>query len=232
MSLASVLRRPSALILGAMVLSAGGAGASGEEWTVLFDGTSTAAWRAYGGDAFPKSGWVVEKGLLKAVAGADRTDIVTREKYGDFELELDWRVTPGGNSGVFYRVAEGPEAVWHSGPEMQILDDERHKDGKDEKTSAGSLYALMAPKGKKLRPVGEFNSSRVVARGNHVEHWLNGTKVVEYELGSDALKALIAASKFKDMPRFAKEREGHVALQHHGDDVFFRNVRIRRLSSR
>jgi len=199
-------------------------------WTVLFDGATTAAWRGYGRDSFPAGGWVVEKGTLKTVATGDRCDIITRDRYTDFELELEWSVSPGGNSGIMYHVVEGPATAWQSGPEMQVLDDDKHKDGKEPKTSAGALYALIAPKDKSLRPVGEFNATRLLAYGNHVEHWLNGRKLLEYDLGSEALGALIANSKFKDYPRFAREKEGHVALQHHGDDVWFRNVRIRRIT--
>jgi hypothetical protein len=159
--------------------------------------------------------------------GGDRVDLVTRDTYQDFELELEWRVSPGGNSGVFYDVSESQEQAWHTGPEMQVLDDLVHRDGKEPKTSAGSLYALIAPVDKTLKPVGEFNQARLVKKGRHVEHWLNGKKVVEYELGSEPLAKLIAESKFKDMPRFARESRGFVALQHHGEEVWFRNIRIR-----
>ncbi len=196
-------------------------------WRVLFDGSSTDAWRGYRRDSFPTGGWVVEKGALKTVVGGDRCDIVTRERFRDFELELEWRVSPGGNSGVFYDVAESASETWHTGPEMQLLDDEGHRDGQNPKTSAGSLYALVAPAGHTLKPVGGYNQARLVKKGGHVEHWLNGTRVLEYELGSPALAMLIAESKFTDMPRFAQEGEGHIALQHHGEEVWFRSVRIR-----
>jgi hypothetical protein len=113
---------------------------------------------------------------------------------------------------------------------MQVLDDSKHRDGQNSLTSAGSLYALIAPQNKKLLPVGGWNKARLVIRDGHVEHYLNGAKLLEYDLGSDSLKALIAGSKFKDMPRFAQNREGHIALQHHGEEVWYRNIRVRRLS--
>ena len=215
-------------LMGVLLFCATSAGAQGR-WQVLFDGKSTDAWRCYNRDSFPDKGWKVEGGLLKTIVGGDRCDLVTKEKYQDFELELEWRVSPGGNSGVFYHVAEGPPNSFETGPEMQVLDDERHRDGKDPKTSAGALYGLLAPANKTLRPVGRFNKARLVARRGHVEHWLNGRKIVEYDLGGDSLKALIAASKFKGMPRFAREASGHVALQHHGEEVWYRKIRIRRL---
>lgn len=194
---------------------------------VLFDGKSTDAWRGYKRDAFPTKGWAVENGILKTIVGGDKVDIITKDTYKDFDLELEWRVSPAGNSGVFYDVAETGAEGWHTGPEMQVLDDARHKDGQVGKTSAGSLYALIAPSAKVVKPAGEWNQARLVKKGNHVEHWLNGTKIVEYELGSPALLALIADSKFKDQPRFAKEGQGHIALQHHGEEAWFRNVRIK-----
>ena len=195
---------------------------------VLFDGKNTDAWRGFKRADFPAKGWVVENGTLSPVVGGDRVDLITKDVYKDFDLELEWRVGPAGNSGVMYDVAETDAETYHTGPEMQVLDDIGHKDGKDSKTSAGSLYALVGPTGKVLKPVGEWNKARLVKKGNHVEHWLNGTKVVEYELGSPALTALIAGSKFKDWPRFAKEGQGHIVLQHHDDDpASFRNVRIK-----
>jgi hypothetical protein len=113
-----------------------------------------------------------------------------------------------------------------------VLDDEKHPDGKNPKTSAGALYGLIAPTNKTLRPVGDYNSVRLVVRNGHVQHWLNGRKVVEYDLGSDTLKSLIAQSKFKDYPRFAQNREGYIALQHHGDEVWYRNIKIRALPAK
>jgi 3-keto-disaccharide hydrolase len=212
----------------------GAATADKGEWKVLFDGKSTDAWRGYGRDAFPAGCWIIEGDTLKTVTGGKGPcDIVTREPYRDFELELEYKLTPGGNSGVLYRVAELPgEPSWHSGPEMQILDDDKYRTNSP-KNWTGALYDLIAaPSDKVVHPVGEWNKVRVLVRDNHVEHWLNGRKAVEYDLGSVALKTLIAGSKFKDMPRFAREPEGYIALQHHdGGDVWFRNVRVRSLSA-
>jgi len=204
-------------------------GEQGGEWTVLFDGTSTDAWRGFKSDAFPAQGWVIEDGALKHVAGAGGGDIITREQFQDFELRLEWKAAPGANSGIFYRVQEVGNWVWETGPEMQVLDDALHADGKNPKTSAGSLYGLIACAKPSVKPAGEWNAVRIVVMGPHVEHWLNGTKVVEYELGSEAWNRMIAESKFKDMPNFGRMPAGHIALQDHGDDVWFRNIKIRRL---
>jgi hypothetical protein len=198
------------------------------EWQVLFDGKSTDAWRGFKQAGFPDAGWTIENGALKAVAGG-HGDIITKEKFGDFEMELEWRASPGANSGIFYRATEDNEYIWQSAPELQILDDDKHQDGKSANTSAGALYALIETTGKVLKPVGEWNKVRIVVSANHVEHWLNGKRVVSYELGSESLGKLIAASKFASMPAFAKAPEGHIGLQNHGDDVWFRNIRIRRL---
>jgi hexulose-6-phosphate isomerase len=208
--------------------TAAATGASG--WITLFDGTSTDAWRAYRQDAFPSSAWRVEDGSLKSVPGVrGAPDVISRKTFKDFELELEWRLAPGGNSGIIYRAVELPESPsWHTGPEMQLIDDVGHADVKP-LNSAGALYDLIAPTNKTLKPAGEWNTARLVVRGFHVEHWLNGRKVVEAELDSPQVRALIAKSKFKDMPRFAREPEGHVVLQYHGDEVAFRNVRIRLL---
>jgi hypothetical protein len=198
------------------------------KWETLFDGKSTDKWRGYKKDEFPSS-WKVEDGALHTVPG-NGSDIVTKDKYDSFELELEWKVTPGANSGVIFHASENAPESWNTGPEMQILDDTRHPDGKNPKTSAGALYALIAPKDKELKPVGEWNKARLIINGNHGEHWLNGKKVVEYELNSKELNDLFANSIFASMPRFAKVPSGHIVLQHHDDEVWFRNVRIRRLS--
>jgi hypothetical protein len=221
----------STIAAGVVSMTAGLAAAADSGWVALFDGTTTDAWKGYGKDV-PVSacGWVVEKGTLRAAPEAQmKCDLATKESFKDFDLELEWKVSPGGNSGVMYDVAESDKPAYHTGPEMQVLDDEKHPDGQSPKTSAGSLYALVAPVGKKLNPVGEWNQARLVKKGAHVEHWLNGAKVVEYELGSPALTALIAESKFKDMPRFAREGQGRLVLQHHGQEVWFRNVRVKKL---
>src|SRR3989442_8663558 len=180
------------------------------KWKVLFDGKSVDKWRGYKMNSFPDHSWKVEDGALKAIAGADGPDIVTKEKFGNFELELEWKVSPGANSGIMYRVSEDFGAPYETGPEMQVLDDDKHAHGPDPKTSAGSPYALIAPKNKKLKPVGEWNKVRIVVQDNQVAHWLNGVKVVEFGLGSAELNQLIAGSKFKDMPRFAKEKTGYI----------------------
>lgn len=200
----------------------------GGSWEVLFDGKSTDKWRGFKKEKFPSESWKVEDGVLKTIVG-NGTDIVTKEQYDNFELDLEWKVTPGANSGVMFRASEKFDQLWFTGPEMQILDDDKHADGKNPKTSAGALYALIAPKNKNLKPVGEWNQMKLIINGNHGEHWLNGRKIVEYELNSPELNELIAKSKFSSMPRFAKEQTGHIVLQHHHDEVWFRNVKIRRL---
>lgn len=202
------------------------------KWQVLFDGKSTDAWRGFRRESFPSKCWVIENGSLKTIAGcdeADRVDLVTKSKYQNFELEFEWRVAPGSNSGVIYLVSEDADQTWKTGPEMQVLDDEKHADGKNPKTSAGSVFDLIAPTDKTLRPVGQYNQARILITNNRVEHWLNGKRILEYNLDSDMFKSLVTQSKFKDYPHFARNKDGYVALQHHGDEVWYRNIRIRAL---
>ncbi len=201
-----------------------------DDWEVLFDGGSTDAWRAYQRDEFPEGGWVRDGAALKTVPGGDVVDIVTRKQYTNFEFSLEWKVSPAGNSGIFFNVTEDFPRAWQTGPELQVLDDEGHGDGSNPLTSAGSLYALIAPENKKLKPVGEFNEARLVVRGTQVQHWLNGAKVIEFDLDSPELAEKIAQSKFAELPRFAKNRSGHLALQHHGEEVWYRNLRVRELA--
>ncbi len=196
-------------------------------WVVLFDGKSADAFRGYKRDSFPDKSWKVENGTLKTIPGGEVVDLVTKEQFESFDLRLDWRISPGGNSGIIYHASENFPHSYNTGLEMQVLDDSKHRDGGNPKTSAGALYSLIAPKGKKLQPVGEWNHARLLVCGKRVQHWLNGRKIVEYELGSEALKKWIAQSKFKDMPRFAQEKSGHIALQNHHDEVWYRNIRIR-----
>ncbi len=201
-------------------------------WQVLFAGKSTDAWRGFRRDHFPSKCWTIENESLKTIPGCDeaeRMDVVTKDKFQNFELELEWRVAPGGNSGVIYLVSEDQDQTWKTGLEMQVLDDAKHPDGKDPKTSGGALYGLIAPINKVLHPAGRWNKVRLIVHNGHVEHWLNGRKVLDYELGSDQLQHLIAESKFKDFPRFAQNRQGRVALQHHGEEAWYRKIRIRSL---
>jgi len=199
------------------------------KWEVLFDGKSTDKWRGFKKDSFPDKAWKVEDGALKTIPGGDVADIITKEKYANFEFEAEWKISPGGNSGIIYRISEEFAQSWFTGPEYQVLDDSKHADGKKQETSAAAVYALIAPTNKVLKAVGQWNKARIVAKGTHIEHWLNGKKVAEYDGDSQAFKDLIAASKFKDKPQFAKESSGHIALQNHHDEVWYRNVRVRRL---
>ncbi len=194
-------------------------------WKLLFDGKTTNGWRNYRQTTI-SSGWSVVDGALTLIA-KDAGDIITDEQYTNFDLALDWRVGAGGNSGVFYRATQERTYIWESAPEMQVLDDDRHADGKSPLTSAGSNFALyQAPRGS-VRPAGQWNSARVLVNGNHVEHWLNGTKLLEYELGGAEWSARVAKSKFSTMPSYGKSKAGYIGLQDHGDRVEFRNIRIR-----
>ena len=195
-------------------------------WIDLFDGTSTAELRGYGQDSFPAS-WVVEDGELRTIPGSG-VDLITNGTFTDFELEFEWRLGEAGNSGVMYRVIESDAPSWASGPEYQVLDDVGHPDGRDPRTSAASLYGLIAPNAdKRLEPVGSYNTGRIVVRDGHVEHWLNGRLVLSYEWASPDVRALIGASKFRDTPAFMTADGGAIVLQHHGEEVWFRMVRIR-----
>ena len=195
-------------------------------WTLLFDGRTLAGWRGYNRSDMPE-GWAVVDGALTRVGPA--RDIITLRQFRDFELSIDWKVDPGQNSGIFYRAAEGEEWIYHSAPEFQVLDDERHPDGRSELTSAGSNYGLHgAPRGV-VRPAGEWNTARIVVRGDRVEHWLNGTEVVEYELGSPEWEALVRDSKFVEWPAYGRAERGHIGLQEHGGRVQFRDIKIREI---
>jgi hypothetical protein len=193
-------------------------------WKLLFDGTTTNGWRGYKLDSMP-GGWQVVDGALTRVAAGG--DIVTRDQYANFELKLDWNISPGGNSGILYRGSEEEDAIYWSAPEMQVLDDARHPDGHSRLTSAGSDYGLYPSPAGVVKPAGEWNHVRIVVNGNHVEHWLNGVKVVEYELGSADWTAKVAASKFAPHPHYGRNTTGYISLQDHGDRVAYRNIKIR-----
>lgn len=200
------------------------AGESTAGWRSLFDGKTTAGWRGFRQATIP-AGWQVVDGALTRVGQGG--DIVSTEQYANFELSLQWKVAPGANSGIMYRVTEDTNATYYSGPEMQVLDDERHADGKSRLTAAGSDYALYPSPTGVVHPAGEWNAVRIVVNGNHVEHWLNGVKVVEYELGSADWEKRVADSKFKQWPQYGRAKSGYIALQDHGDWVAYRNIKIK-----
>jgi hypothetical protein len=193
-------------------------------WRLLFDGNSLDGWRSYHASGLP-AGWQVDDGTLhRAGRGGD---IVTVDSFADFELSLEWKVAVGGNSGIFYRAAPGEKQIYFSAPEMQVLDDARHRDGGDPLTSAGAAYGLYpAPRGV-VHAAGEWNSARIRVEGGHVEHWLNGQKLLEYTLGSDDWKARVAKSKFAGWPAYGRASTGHIGLQDHGDPVWYRDIKIR-----
>jgi hypothetical protein len=195
-----------------------------EGWRSL---NSLDAWRGYKMQAAPPEWHATPDGFEKT---ASTEDLITRDQFGDFELALDWKLTPGGNAGIFYHATEAGEKVYETGPEYQLLDDERHPDGKNRLTSAGADYGLYAPPAGVVKPAGEWNSTRIVIRGPHVEHWLNGQKVVEYELWSPDWEAKVKASKFAQWPGYGRAKRGYIGIQgDHAGMLSIRNVRIREL---
>ena len=198
--------------------------ASGE-WRSLM---STDAWRGYRETALP-SGWHLMNGEL--MKEGTTNDIVTKDQFGDFELEFDWKIAKAGNAGIFYRGTEEYEKIYWSAPEYQLLDDAGHADAKDRRTAAAANYALDPSPAGLVKPAGEWNSGRIVVRGGHVEHWLNGQKAVEYELWSPQWEAKVKASKFVDWKNYGRARRGHIAIQgDHEGALSLRNVRIREIS--
>lgn len=207
------------------------------QWQTLFDGTDTAAWWGINTQAFPEQGWNIDGGtLVRDPSQGKARDIITLKEYGDFELELEFKMTDGANSGVKYFVVESlSQGGGGLGLEYQILDDQRHPDakaGKDGNRTLGSLYDLIpAPADKPVNPVGQWNTARIVSRGKHVEHWLNGVKILEFTRDDPAFRQIVAGSKFKDNADFGLAEKGHILLQDHGDKVYFRNIRIRELKA-
>ena len=201
---------------------------------LLFDGTPDSAkanWRGFKKESLP-DGWTVEDGAL-TLKERGAGDIITKEPFKDFDLRFEWKIGEAGNSGVMYRVSEtgeGTDATYLTGPEYQVLDNEKAADNKTPLTRAGALYALVpAPEPSPSKPAGEWNEARIVLRGKKIEHYLNGEKTAEVEIDSPDWQERLSKSKFATWPRFAKESEGHIALQDHGDPVWYRNIRIRRL---
>lgn len=197
-------------------------------WVNLLGDNAKERWRGYKEEGWPK-GWKVEDGVLSRFEGG--SDIMTVAKYADFELQLEWKISEGGNSGIMYRVRTGDKAPYFTGPEYQVLDNKRHADGASTLTSSGSLYGLYAPAKDWTKPIGEWNKTRIVVRGKHVRHWLNGRNTVNCKIDSDDWNERLEKSKFKEWEQFAKISTGHIALQDHGDLVWYRKVRVRTLSA-
>ena len=208
-------------------------------WRLLFDGTSTKGWRNAHGDSFPSKGWQVKDGLLTVLESGGKEaahggDIVTLDEYGDFEFKADVKLTKGANSGIKYFVTEklgAPGRGSAIGLEFQLLDDAVHPDakaGRDGNRTFGSLYDLIAaPASKPVKPIGEWNTVHIVSKGTKVEHWLNGTKLLEFDRASDAFKKLVAMSKYKEYAGFGQAKSGHILLQDHGNTVSFRNIKVK-----
>ncbi|MDH7598278.1 MAG: DUF1080 domain-containing protein [Sedimentisphaerales bacterium] len=219
-------------------------------WRLLWDGVSTKGWRSARAEGFPEKGWQIEDGVLKVLGsgGAEAAaggDIITVDRYSNFELLVDFRLTPGANSGIKYMVQPNLDPVTGTGVkaatgsaiglEFQLLDDQLHPDaklGRDGNRTLGSLYDLLpASSSKKPNPIGQWNTARILVKGDHVEHWLNGQKILEYDRASGQFAQAVAQSKFRNIPGFGRWQDGHILLQEHGDEVWFRNIKIRILEN-
>jgi hypothetical protein len=227
-----------ALVAGVLGCASGGGPVSAiapdPGWQSLFDGRTSAGWRGFRLPGFPERGWTITEGTLRSDAGGD-VDIVTEQAFSRFELQLEFRLQPGGNSGIKFLVDESLVARGHHGLgfEYQLIDDDRHPDarqGKPGTRTCGALYDLIAPvPAKVVKPPGEWNQVRLVVDGSRVEHWLNGVKLLDFRPGSPELAALIAGSKYRSQPAFGSPTRGHILLQAHGDEVAFRELRVREL---
>ena len=213
-------------------------------WRPLFDGKTFEGWRGLGYDSVPTAHWKIENGTIKKIASgqiprqadgqpAAGGDLMTKETFADFELMWEWKISAGGNSGVKYNVSEEismAQAPNHAalGFEYQLLDDSLAEDNKIPSHRAAALYDLIVPDARRiLQPAGEWNKSMLVFRGNHGEHWLNGSKVVDFDLGTPLMDSALAKSKYRNIRNFAQRRAGHIVLQDHGDEVYFREIKIR-----
>jgi len=196
-------------------------------WRALFDGTSLHAWRGYKADKVPAGWHIADRTLAK---DTNVGDLVSKDEFGDFDLELEWKLSAGGNSGILYRGTEEYDHIYWSAPEYQLLDDAKAPDGTSRLTSAGAAYAIYPSPPGHLKPAGQWNTTRIVAKGAHVEHWLNGVKLLEYELWSPDWESKVKASKFKDYPNYGRAKKGHLALQgDHDGALAFRNIRVKEL---
>lgn len=198
-------------------------------WRLLFNGENFEGWHIYNRGA-PAAPWSVQEGAI-GLAGGGGGDLITDEEFGPFELSLEWKISEGGNSGIIYLIHESSEIpnTYNTGPEMQVLDDAKHADGQIPSHRAGALYDFAEPFAEATKPVGEWNEARIVFTGDRIEHWLNGEKVAESSYGDDEWREKVAASKFATMPLFGTFDRGRIALQDHGDPVWYRNIKIRAL---
>ncbi len=229
------MRLPALLILAfsACSLSAEGTGPNSLTeaeksggWKLLFDGKTTEGWKSLNGSAFPAKGWEVREGAIHHTSKGGGGDVITGEQFANFELTWEWSVEPGANSGLKYRLAETGKNV---GCEYQMIDDDKHPDAKlaEGKRASGALYDVIKPgEGKILKPVGQWNQSRLVVEGTHLQHWLNGVKLVDVDTSSDVFKQAVAASKFKAVKGYADGKPSPILLQDHGDGVSFRSLKI------
>ena len=201
-------------------------------WTTLFDGTSTNGWHSYGKSAV-NSRWKIADGAITIdTASKESGDIVTNDEYENFDLQLEWKIAPKGNSGIIFLVKEDTakyHATYVTGPEMQVLDNNGHEDAKIPKHRAGDLYDLIACSTETVKPAGEWNQAEIKINNGKLDLFLNGTNVVSTTLWDDNWKKLVAGSKFKTMPDFATFKSGHIALQDHGNMVSYKNIRIKKL---
>ncbi|HEX5026343.1 MAG TPA: DUF1080 domain-containing protein [Agriterribacter sp.] len=203
-------------------------------WQLLFDGTTTKGWHTFNKPDLGST-WDVQDGAFHHKSGAEGRegggDAVSAEEYGDFHLKVDWKISPNGNSGIIFLAKEEPkyEHSYYTGPEMQVLDNNGHPDGKIIKHRAGDLYDLITSKPENVKPVGEWNTSEIKIKNGKLELWQNGVKVVSTTLWDNNWNAMVAGSKFKNMEDFAKSKTGHIVLQDHGNEVWFKNIKIRKL---
>ncbi|MBS1731559.1 MAG: DUF1080 domain-containing protein [Bacteroidetes bacterium] len=201
-------------------------------WQTLFDGNTTNGWHSYGKDK-AGTGWIADNGILHFdPSKKDGGDLVTNESFKNFDLQLDWKISPGGNSGIIFYVNDNPEKyhyVWLTGPEMQIIDNEGHEDGKYPKHRAGDLYDLISALPESAKPVGEWNHAEIIALNGKLDFYLNSVHVVSTTMWDSNWDKMVAGSKFHEMPDFGKFREGHISLQDHGGDVWFKDIKIKKL---
>jgi hypothetical protein len=203
-----------------------------EGWKLLFDGKTTNGWRPYQNKK--ANSWSAENGTLHckgsaANYGAISADLVTKDEYENFDLSVDWKMSPKGNSGILYMVKEDTDASYRSGPEYQIIDDKNFPERLEDWQKTGADYAMYPAPTAEPNPIGEWNHSRIVVNKNHVEHWLNGKKIVEYELYSDDWKNRKMAGKWKDAPGYGLTKKGHITFQDHGSEAWFKNIKIKEL---